>query len=148
MRKKALCEAFLGDGPGEVHASKADVEQNATPLGIPHELENLAVVADHLARIVVIDVGYDVAGLRDFEDIFDQRRVRRRLRHFTDMLVERQIQHFGQALGDIQRAGIRQAVGADLEITQDTRVRGRPLKPFLNGDVVQTATAFLETDDA
>ncbi len=91
MRHQILRECLLSDIPREIVAPEPEIEEHAAPLSIPHDIQHLAFLVQHLTEIAMIKVGDHVTTLGDAESVRGKQMVRRRQLEFADVHIERQI---------------------------------------------------------
>ena len=138
VREEALRPGALGHAPGEIEAAEADVEQHAAVLGLLHHRQNLAVLVEDAALVAVIDVGDDVACLRDAVD-FVGRLIARLKLMLADMGVKRQVEDLRETLADLGRPIAIAAERADLDVAKQARMRLLEIEPIGDRDVGQRA---------
>ena len=73
MRSQLLVKCLLGNIPAEVEAAESNVKYDPALFGIANDWQNLAVFIKDRGAVVVIEVGNDVALLRDVENLVDRR---------------------------------------------------------------------------
>ena len=112
---------------------------------------HLPIVVQHVAKISIINMRDDITRLHDVEADDIRSRMVFLNPVFADMEIKRNADQFGNALAHVKRYGPHQAIGAGLEIADETRMVRHPILPAGDRDGVETANLILDiaqSDDA